>query len=550
MQQILKSSFVNFINVSIKLKGKKMRKSIFVLCALLAISSSAFAAKSVIVLVPDGCSQSILTAARWYKSFAMDSNEPLALDEIGATGLVKTYMANSIITDSASAASAFASGYKNTDGMLGVGAADSLKPNLTGFSSPIAPYAPMETILEAAKVAGKSTGLVATSRISHATPAAYACHQWTRNNYGAVQEDMVYNGLTVSFGGAERYLKGNRTDGEDLEQVLLDRGYSYIKTRDELLALPSDTAKAWGSFAWSDMQPDLDRGMNAPTEPSLSEMTAKAIEILSQNENGFFIMIEGSQVDWAGHANDPIYMITDFLAFDEAVRVALNYAKTNEDTLVMVYPDHNTGALSIGHEQGGSLPGYTSTEIATLIDPIKDASVTVQTLITKYPANPTPADVRAAFVQYWGDFWNVMTDDQAQNILDMGGDSYGVSSYISAEFTAFGWTSHGHTGEDVPMWCYAGANCELPIGTVDNTDLAFIAADAMGITLNGTDPWVEYDESVLDTTDLNANPVATIDGVQYPVSKNIKILADSTVEEMNYITVYAPKSGKVYIPVQ
>ena len=526
-----------------------MKKTILILFAALAFSTSAFGAKNVIVLVPDGCSQSILTASRWYKSNALDSNEPLALDEMGSTGLVKTYMANSIITDSASAASAFASGYKNTDGMLGVGPDTNLKPNLTGFSSPIAPYAPMETILEAAKAAGKSVGLVATSRISHATPAAYACHQWTRNDYAAVQEDMVYNNLTVAFGGAQRYMTG-RSDGEDLKQVLLDRGYSYVTTRDEMLALDANTPKVWGLFAYSDMQPDLDRSLNAPTEPSLSEMTAKAIEILSQNENGFFIMIEGSQVDWAGHANDPVYMITDFLAFDDAVRAALNYAKSNEDTLVMVYPDHNTGALSIGHQQGGSLPDYTSTEIETLLDPIKDATVTVQTLVTKYPANATAADVRATFVQYWGDFWNVMTDDQAQKILDMGTDSYAVSTYISAEFTAFGWTSHGHTGEDVPMWCYAGANCSLPVGTLDNTDLAFIAADELGVTLNGTGPWTEYDESVLDTTDLKSNPVATINGIRYPVSKNIKILADDTVEETDYITVYAPKSHKVYIPVQ
>jgi alkaline phosphatase len=104
-----------------------------------------------------------------------------------------------------------------------------------------------------------------------------------------------------------------------------------------------------------------------PTQPSIAEMTAKAIELLSQDRDGFFLMVEGSQVDWAGHNNDPIYMTTDFLAFDEAVKVACDFADEKGKTLVMAFPDHNTGGMKIGHYY--TAMGYTETTIEDLVDP-------------------------------------------------------------------------------------------------------------------------------------------------------------------------------------
>merc|ERR1711933_348452 len=108
-----------------------------------------------------------------------------------------------------------------------------------------------------------------------------------------------------------------------------------------------DGEKAWCSFADSHMSPDIDRVHFTPTEPSIAEMTEKTIEMLSKNENGFFMMVEGSQVDFAGHANDPIWMTTDFIAWDDAVRVAVDFAKEDGETLVLALPDHNTGGLKI-----------------------------------------------------------------------------------------------------------------------------------------------------------------------------------------------------------
>jgi alkaline phosphatase len=512
--------------------------------------------KNVIVMVPDGCSASIQTLARWVKG------APLNLDGLN-TGSVKTYMANSVITGSAAAATAFATGHKTSVRFLGVGPSETSPKGddlgfLPTFTPTAAPFAPVESILEVAKRNGKATGLIATSRITHATPAAYACHIDDRGKDNEIMEHMVYQDIDVVFGGGARHLTpenetyetsfgdkwdGLRTDGEDLIKVLLDREYAFVDSKDGMNAVTS--GRVWGMFDDSHMDPDLDRDDFHPTQPSIAEMTRKAIELLSQNPDGFFLMVEGSQVDWAGHANDPVYMVSDFLAFDDAVGQVLEFAKADKRTLVMIFPDHNTGALSIGHEQGPGAPSYTSTSFEALIDPIKDATITVQGLLEIMPNPPSPEDVQKAFLQYWGNYWADMRYDQAEKIANLGKDSYGVSEYLSCEFMAFGWTTHGHSGEDVPLWSY-GPN--RPVGTFDNTDLATIAADAFGFNLMGSAAWFEVDDSKLDMTD-SENPVVKIGRWRYPVGKDYKVSANGRrIRYFSDITVWAPAVGKVYIP--
>jgi alkaline phosphatase len=167
-------------------------------------------------------------------------------------------------------------------------------------------------------------------------------------------------------------------------------------------------------------------------------------------------------------------------------------------------------------------------------------------------AGGTLEALRETMTTYWGEWWadpENMSDDQAYELLFIWytAGNYAGAQYLSSELTAFGWTTHGHTGEDVPVWTYINGDAEGPHGVIENTDLAQICANALGVTLNGSDPWTEYDASVLDMTD-EANPVAVIDGIRYPCSKDIKIMPDGTTREMFGITVYAPQSGKVYIP--
>lgn len=246
-------------------------------------------------------------------------------------------------------------------------------------------------------------------------------------------------------------------------------------------------------------------------------------------------------------------MVFDFLAFDEAVKVALDFAKKDGETLLMVFPDHNTGALSIGHEQSKFPPKYTMNSLEVLIAPIKDAKITMQEIVNKVPSPATKKNVKESFVSCHGPYWTSMTDEVAQWVADtLNGEEdkskayYPIAAYLSKEMTVYGWTTHGHTAEDVPLWSY-GPN--RPIGTYDNTELARIAAKAFRYELKGSAAWKEYSESILGKSKEDPNPVAVVDGWEYPVSKDIRKNAKTgKTERLHDVTVWAPASGKVYIP--
>ncbi|MFH1157225.1 MAG: alkaline phosphatase [Pseudomonadota bacterium] len=526
-----------------------LKLTIFLIVALAIAVPPAMAGKTVknvIVMVPDGCSQSIQTLARWYKG------ESLTLDGMVA-GMVKTYMADSIITDSASAATAFSSGYKTSDGFLGVG------PSKAGLLSTLPaleddmPYKPLATVLEGARVMGKATGMVATSSISHATPAAFASHIHSRSLDNEIMEQLVYENIDVIFGGGKSYLLptadgGKRTDGENLLQVLLSRGYQFVETRDQMMTL--STGKAWGLFNASHMQPDIDRAEFAPTEPSLAEMTDKAIDLLSQDDDGFFLMVEGSQVDWAGHANDPIYMVTDFIAFDNAVKIAVDYAKAHKDTLVVVFPDHNTGALSLGSDNASV--GYTKTKVENLLDPLAGMKITAQGVANKIGSDTSSEVIKANLLTWWGITATDTDVDEILNLVTNGSSlSYAIAQVISKNYTIFGWTTHGHSGEDVPLWSYGP---DRPTGLYDNTELAHVVADAFGFDLNVLNDRLFVNASTaflftqFDETDP-ANPVLKVGAAELPFSKNIlRINGQETLLEG--LVVYAPKNGNIYVPRQ
>jgi alkaline phosphatase len=432
---------------------------------------------NVIVLVPDGCSQSVETLARWY------SGKPLELDNMIA-GMVSTYSSDSVITDSSSAATAFATGYKTTNGFISIG------PNNSVLSTLEAPpeelqYRPLATVLEASKLKGKSTGLVVTVRASHATPAAFAAHVDERDNENKIMEQMVYQNIDVVFGGGSSYLipvseGGLRTDGENLTKVLLSRGYQYVDNRDKMMNLTS--GKTWGIFANSHMASDINRPYLAPNQPSLEQMTGKAIDLLSQNKNGFFLMVEGSQVDAGDHANDPIYAVTEFLAFDKAVKVAVDFAKKDGHTLVLVFPDHNTGGMSIGSY---SDLDYTSTTVEDVIGPLKGMKLNSIGVASKIGKDRSPENIKAQLKTWWG---IDATDDDVTEILKLYNNEgypldYALSDVISRNHTVIGWTTNGHDGSDVPLWDYGP---DRLTGHVDNTEIARYIAKEMGFDLNKT----------------------------------------------------------------
>jgi alkaline phosphatase len=386
---------------------------------------------------------------------------------------------------------------------------------------------------------------------------------------------MVYQDLDVVFGGGFRYLievdaeipgsvsKGTREDEENLYEVLLSRGYRFVDTRAELLALEPNTPRVWGIFADGHMVHDLDRTLLAPEQPSLTEMTKKAIEILSQNPQGFFLMVEGSQVDWSSENNDPVGLVTDYLAFDQAVDVALRFAASHAEqrTLVLIFPDHDCGGLSLGSEDVKSYEFQPD----DMIDIVNNASLTadgVEILFRNRPDNTNPDVIRRIMTQYYGidDLTLEEIDFIQAELSDTG--YYNLRTIIGpilSKRAGVGWTTFGHTGNDVPMFSY-GLN-RVP-RTIDNTEIAHLCARALGFQLSDV-----TDRLFMDAGLLFKNATLIIDtvGVEmskghltvqknakravFPFFKNIMITDQDTIS-LEGITVYSKYANRIFLPSQ
>lgn len=257
----------------------------------------------------------------------------LNMERMPVTGLVRTYSASAKVTDSAAAGTALSCGIKTKNGMI-------------GFSPEEKAY---QTILEAAKARGMATGLVATSTITHATPASFASHVSTRSSEAAIAEQLLANRVNVLFGGGRKYFlpkadpNSGRKDDRDLIAEAKQAGYSYVTTERELRSVRD--SHVLGLF-------QFDALTTQSPEPSLGSLTRKAIRLLKAvkktppaRTQGFFLMVEGSQIDWACTKNDVKGALRQTLLFDEAVQAAVEFALRDGHTLVIVTADHETGGL-------------------------------------------------------------------------------------------------------------------------------------------------------------------------------------------------------------
>ncbi len=476
-------------------------------------------------MIPDGTGITHTTLSRWYNGGA-----PLAIDEL-ICGLVRTYSSDAPIADSAPSSSAYATGYKSQTGNVGVMPSIATMYGLT--RSDVDPMnRPLVSILEGARLSGRSTGLVATCEIPHATPADFSAHHFNRGNYDAIIEQQVYNSIDVVFAGGYKYLlPETRKDKEDLVSVLKTNGYSVIRTRDELLTTTS--RKVWGLFAPKALAYDLDRSAQ---EPTLEEMTKKAIELLSKNNNGFFLMVEGSKIDWASHANEPIGVISDFLAYDRAVKAALDFAKKDGNTVVIVVPDHSNGGMSIGNS--GSDGKYDELPLNEIIDPLKKATLTAEgTERTAYEKNIPLTD---AIAQYYG--ITDLTEDEKNELktAKKGELPYFIGPMLSKR-SYIGWTTNGHTGEEVFFGVYHPAGYR-PTGVILNSDVAKYMAEVMTIDLTALNKKLYLPAEstftalgavvTIDTTDAE-NPVLIVKKntheLRLPANKNIAVLDGKTI---------------------
>lgn len=430
-------------------------------------ASSASQIKNVIILIPDGMANDATALARWYKGSS------LTLDSM-ASGMVRTHSADAPIADSAPAGTAFATGYKSHTGYVGVLPDKATMPGQTAIA-PEDAKKPVASILEASRLAGKATGIIATSEIMHATPADFSAHYPNRSNYDALSKQQVYNGMDVVLGGGSKFLEAaGREDGVNLLSSIKALGYDYVTTPEAMKA--STSSKLWGMFAPASMSYDMDR--DPAEQPSLAEMTAKAIEVLSKDEDGFFLMVEGSKVDWAAHANDPIGIISDVLAFDDAVKTAVDYAKTNTETVVVAVTDHQNGGLTIGNASTSRT--YDKEPLSTFIGPLKKAKLTGEGV--EAMLNTQRTNVQAVMQQYYG-----ITDLTSEEIAEIKAASPGSLNYtvgpMISKRSGIGWTTGGHTGGDVVLYTYAPNN-DRPFGVIDNTDVAKYMARVLDLDLD------------------------------------------------------------------
>ncbi len=296
-------------------------------------------AHSVILFIGDGMGTGQRAAARW---LSVGPDGRLAMDALPVQGKARTLSIAETVTDSAAAATALATGVKTRNGSIG------MDPSRV----------PLTTILELAKADGKAVGLVSTVQLASATPASFAAHVPSRGETQAIAVQLVDEGIDVLFGGGEDDFlppgslddcgrAGRRTDGRDLAEVARQAGATVLCDARGLAQLdPLSASRVLGLFARAELP--------EPYTPSLAEMTRVAIEILSRDPDGFFLMVEEGQIDWACHDNDAPTAMDHTLELDEAVAVAVEYVEGAPETLLVVTGDHETGGLNVLTGESGS----------------------------------------------------------------------------------------------------------------------------------------------------------------------------------------------------
>ena len=363
-------------------------------------SGTSEAPKNILFFLGDGMGMTTMTAARIYK---VGEDGELTMDTLPETAFIKTFSKDSQVTDSAPSMAAYMTGLKTDNGVISMTPetmsydSGTLKDFVAGADSTCATTngKPATTLLELAKTAGMGTGVVSTTRITHATPAATYAHICNRDGENTIASQMVPGGAgfnaalgdgidVVLGGGLTHFLpKGtgsSRTDTRDLVAEMKAKGYSYAANKSDFDKLPA-TGKLLGLFTSSHMAYDLDR--DPVKEPSLADMTARSIDQLKGNSKGFFLMVEGGRIDHALHETTARKALQDTVAFDDAVKIAVDKMKvidpTLKNTLIVVTADHDHTLVLNGYAARTGKTTDTSPGILGLMRKYTDNSVALDT---------------------------------------------------------------------------------------------------------------------------------------------------------------------------
>ncbi len=461
--------------------------------------------KNIIVMIPDGAGFGNFDMAEAVKKSGKGLEgltTPITTDTISGkkvTGLYladylvgtsKTYSANSAVTDSAAGGTAISTGHKTNNDAIAI--------------TPDSKGSPMATLLEASQIAGKATGIVATKCWLDATPASFASHTTSRSNHVQITSQMLNHNLNVLLGGGN----GFSSDGKINPKK---NGYTVVNNKTELeKAVSNGVTKVWSSFtseSTGNLVMDYQNASN-PEHPTILDMTKAAIDILSKNVNdpdGFFLMIEGSQVDTGGHASNAVQVVSEYLAFDEAFAYAVEWAKKDGNTLVVGVPDHDTG-------------GFTPNDEKAAISAISGGN---------NPDNVT---------------WAGNGSHTGQNVPIW---AYGPDGVIEELLTKMGLPLKGGKENARTGKYYRGVKFNSEYA-VENTALAHGVAAVSGLDLDEATK-----ELFVDVTDKgyykNGNFYISYSGAIIPENANYYYLSDGTRVDFKYgVSVYT--GGRFYVP--
>jgi alkaline phosphatase len=412
------------------------------------------------------------------------------MNKFPVAGINTTQSENSLVTDSAAAGTALATGHKTNNKVI------SQLPDGTN----------VKTLLEAAKENEMATGMVTTSQLTHATPATFASHVESRYMPDEIANQYLTSDIDFFAGGGYRYfipakglnyngqtLKSKRKDNKNLVQGFDDKGYNTFLSKTDTQKFinfePKGQEKVFASFSYSHTPYEIDRKRTNAT-PSIAEMTSKGIDTLVNYDSGFFMMVEGARIDHACHANDPAGAIHDVLAFDKAVAKAYEFYRQHpKETLIVVAGDHETGGFGLGF----------SKQYFLKMENLEKAKVSIDgNLMGVYDGN---RDKYFSYIDKNLGLDNLTAKEKkiitnAMDIVDSGEEydaaTYGPSYYdavaiatthILSARAGLEWTTYAHSATAIPLSAI-GASAEKFGGYKDNTEIATTMADLMNFDLS------------------------------------------------------------------
>ncbi|ODQ56426.1 alkaline phosphatase-like protein [Saitoella complicata NRRL Y-17804] len=446
--------------------------------------------KNVILMISDGFGPASEYFARSFYQYkqGLSFETQLPLDEL-LTGSIRTRAIDSLITDSAASGTAYSCGIKSFN--------DAIAVDHKGE--------PCGTVLEGAKKLGYATGLVTTSRITHATPAVFSSHVTFRDWEDLIAQQQIGDNplgrqVDLLMGGGRCYFtpqsteKSCREDDRNLIEEAQSAGFSYIEDRagfDGLNNGSSVDLPLLALFTQSHMSYEIDR--KASKEPSLAEMSLTALNALNKaqvdQEEGFFIMIEGARIDHAAHNNDPIGHLHDILAYQEAVMAVRNWVDEHPESLLISTSDHECGGLALGRQANWTDSPFYGWYPSALANATNSTEV-VGSAVAKM-VNHTDAELRTYLNQTVLTQW-MGIDDATTTEIDSLICNRNTSSMVTYQLSdmlnrraAMGWSTHGHSGVDVNLYAYgAAAEAGLFIGNHENIFIGKFIEDYLGLDLH------------------------------------------------------------------